>query len=55
MKHTIQAVIRTLNQIKVSGSENLNYLLGSIQALEGVLKELDKPTEDKDDGRQANQ
>ena len=50
MKQTLIAVIRTLNAVTVSGADNMNRLLGCIQALESLLKEL----EDKDDGRQTN-
>lgn len=44
-KQIIEGVIRTLDQITVSGRNNLDMLLGCILALEGVLKE-----EAKDDG-----
>ena len=33
---SIQAVINTLNIISVSGEQNLNHLLGSIQTLRNV-------------------
>lgn len=37
-KQTIDTVIRTLNLISVSGKENLDMLLGSILALEQLLR-----------------
>ena len=52
MKDTLIAIIRTLNSISVSGAENMNRLLGCIQALEGIVAELSKPEEK--DGRQEN-
>jgi len=39
--NTIQAVINTLNLITVSGKQNMDRLLGSIVALEGVIKQLE--------------
>ena len=36
-KQTINAVIRTLESVSVSGKENLNMLLASILALEKLL------------------
>ena len=38
-KQTIAAVIRTLNSISVRGKDNIDMLLGSILALEGMLNE----------------
>ena len=43
-------VINTLNLITVSGRKNLEYLLGCIQALEHIAKELEaKSYDDKAD------
>ena len=53
MKDTLIAVIRTLNMISVSGSGNMNRLLGCIQALESMVADMSKP-EDKENGRQEN-
>ena len=39
MKEMLIAVINTLNGISVQGKDNLDRLLGSIQALEKLLKE----------------
>ena len=33
---TIQAIINTLNRVTVSGAENMNRLLGSIQTLSNL-------------------
>lgn len=47
-KTTIEAVIRTLNDIDVKGKNNLDMMLGCIIALESVLnqkKEEVKPDE----------
>lgn len=52
---TIQMVINTLNTIEVRGESNLGSLLGSIQALNGVLRTLSKEAEVKTDGNEANQ
>lgn len=38
MEETIRAVIRTLNTITVSGADNMNKILGCIQALQELLK-----------------
>lgn len=38
-KQTLVAVIRTLNSISVRGKDNIDMLLGSILALEGILNE----------------
>lgn len=39
---TIQAVINTLNIITVSGEQNLNRLLGSIQVLTQLKADIEK-------------
>ena len=40
MKETLQKVINTLNNVEVKGKENLDRLLGSIQVLESLVKEV---------------
>lgn len=50
---TIQMVINTLNTIEVHGESNLGSLLGSIQALNGVLRTLSKEAEVKTDGNET--
>lgn len=40
-RDTIQTVINTLNLVTVSGKQNMDRLLGSIMALEGVVKQMD--------------
>ena len=40
MDQKIRNIILTLNQIPVSGKNNLSKLLGCIQALEEVLQEV---------------
>ena len=39
MEQKIALIINTLNQIEVRGYNNLNKLLGCIQALEEILEE----------------
>lgn len=49
MKEKLAQILRTLNQISVQGSQNLNRLLGCIQAIEQMLTEIslqDKETND---------
>ena len=36
----IVLTINTLNQIEVHGKQNLNYMLGCIQTLEGILEDI---------------
>ena len=48
MKQKIALIINTLNQIEVKGSDNLDKLLGSIQALEKMLIDME---EDKNEGK----
>ena len=43
MKNIINCVIATLNDIEVKGKDNLDKLLGSIMALEGVAQMMDQP------------
>ncbi len=40
----IKAVIQTLNQVEVKGKHNLDKLLGSINALEQTIVQLEKET-----------
>ena len=40
MKETLQKVINTLNNVEVKGKANLDRLLGSIQVLESLVKEV---------------
>lgn len=52
----IRCVIATLNDIEVKGKDNLDKLLGSIMALEGVAQMMEQPSpeeseEVKTDGR----
>ena len=46
-KSKIQVVINTLNQVSVSGKKNLDFLLGSIQTLEQVKRELEASTDEQ--------
>ena len=43
----IQAVINTLNQITVSGYDNMNKLLGSMQTLTQIKNELSEGDDKK--------
>lgn len=40
----IRCVIATLNDIEVKGKDNLDKLLGSIMALEGIVQQMEKET-----------
>ena len=40
----IRCVIATLNDIEVKGKDNLDKLLGSIMALEGVVQMMEQPS-----------
>ena len=44
MVNLIKAVISTLNDVEVKGKDNLDKLLGSINALETVAQVLEIPT-----------
>lgn len=46
----LDALIQTLNRIEVHGKDNLDMLLGCIQALETINNNL----KGEDDGRQIN-
>lgn len=39
----IRCVIATLNDIEVKGKDNLDKLLGSIMALEGIVQQMEQP------------
>ena len=39
----IRCVIATLNDIEVKGKDNLDKLLGSIMAMEGIAQMLEQP------------
>lgn len=39
----IRCVIATLNDIEVKGKDNLDKLLGSIMALEGIAQMMEQP------------
>lgn len=41
----LRLIIKSLNQIEVKGADNMDRLLGSIQGLERLDKELDKKEE----------
>lgn len=43
----IRCVIATLNDIEVKGKDNLDKILGSIMALEGVAQMLEQPASDE--------
>lgn len=45
-KTRLRVVINTLDKITVCGKKNLDYLLGSIQALEQIIRELEAKTDD---------
>ena len=40
----IRCVIATLNDIEVKGKDNLDKLLGSIMALEGIAQMMEQPS-----------
>ena len=43
----IRCVVATLNDIEVKGKDNLDKLLGSIMALEGVAQMMEQPTSEE--------
>lgn len=49
---SIQAVINTLNVVSVSGVENMNRMLGSIQTLARVKEELGKEAKPHEEDRE---
>ena len=54
MVDLIQAVINTLNQVTVSGADNLNKLLSSIQALTNIKSALQNPAPQPVEGGEKN-
>lgn len=54
MEQKIALIINTLNQIEVKGSGNLDKLLGCIQTLEKMLKDLMAEKGEEKDGRQSD-
>ena len=53
MKNIINCVIATLNEIEVKGKDNLDKLLGSIMALEGVAQMLEQPAPEESEEYRA--
>lgn len=47
----IKITINTLNQVAVSGKKNLDYLLGSIQLLEQVIREQEEMSHGEQEGQ----
>ena len=45
MQNLIRIVISTLNEVEVKGKDNLDKLLGSINALESVVQIMERSTE----------
>ena len=50
----IRCVIATLNDIEVKGKDNLDKLLGSIMALEGMAKLMEQPAQEEEPKEEAN-
>ena len=50
----IRCVIATLNDIEVKGKDNLDKLLGSIMALEGVAQLMDQPCQEDEKNEEAD-
>ena len=46
----IVLTINTLNQIEVHGKQNLNYMLGCIQTLEGILEDIGQEKQENING-----
>ena len=42
----LEKVINTLEQVEVKGSENMNHMLGCINALRSIVSETEKNDED---------
>ena len=40
MRENLEKLLNTLNLIEVRGAENMNRLLGSIQFLQGMIRDL---------------
>ena len=47
---SLQLVVSTLNNIEVKGEQNLNAMLGSIQVLNSIIRDLSKESEVPKDG-----
>lgn len=50
VKRAIHAVLQTLDQITVSGRDNLNMLLASMMTLERLLNDEQEEKEEQEDG-----
>ena len=50
----IQCVIATLNDIEVKGKDNLDKLLGSILALEGMDQIMEQPAQEEPKKEEVN-
>lgn len=50
----IRCVIATLNDIEVKGKDNLDKLLGSIMALEGMAQLMEQPAQEEEPKEEAN-
>ena len=50
----IRCVIATLNDIEVKGKDNLDKLLGSIMALEGIAQLVEQPAPEETPKEDAN-
>lgn len=50
----IRCVIATLNNIEVKGKDNLDKLLGSIMALEGITQMMEQPVPDETPKEEVN-
>lgn len=48
MKELIDAIVESLNKVEVKGKDNLDYLLGSILALEQLSKALEEADGEKE-------
>ena len=48
MKELIDAIVESLNKVEVKGKDNLDYLLGSILALEQLSKALEEAEGEKE-------
>lgn len=50
----IRCVIATLNDIEVKGKDNLDKLLGSIMALEGMVQLMEQPAPKEETKEESN-
>ena len=53
-KETLRAVVRSLNLIEVHGKNNLDYMLGCIQAVNSVIENMIRQESDSKKEEEVN-